>query len=345
MGTNNIPSATDGTPIPETDHNAIQEALANDHVPRNTSGVPTNLQGGIGTSTFRWAIAYLQKIFIGTSGANLSIEQATNDMLFKVGGNEKMRLTPTGLTATFKPGVLPILKSEVFTSGGTFTTGVEVTSILVKGAGGAGGGGGGGGAAGGGTPGGGGGGGSGSSPQLVSLIVSPSTDYTITLGAGGSSGAAGAVSNDGTDGGSGGNSTIGSLATFYGSAGGLKGLSGGAGGLTVGDYNPSIMPTISGAGGATAVNGGAGGNSNYATGGGGATGPAGGGGGGGGGGAGAANGGAGGAGGNGGGGSSGTAGAANSSAGGGGGGGGDSGFGAAGGGAGGTGTITVYWVE
>lgn len=52
MGTNNIPSATDGNPIPASDHNSIQEALANDIVPRNTSGAPTANQGDLGSSTY-----------------------------------------------------------------------------------------------------------------------------------------------------------------------------------------------------------------------------------------------------------------------------------------------------
>lgn len=52
MGTNTIPTAADGTAIPASDHNSVQEAMANDIVPRNTSGVPTANQGDLGTSTY-----------------------------------------------------------------------------------------------------------------------------------------------------------------------------------------------------------------------------------------------------------------------------------------------------
>lgn len=54
MGTNNIPSANPLTVIPSSHHNSLKEALGNDLVPRNTSGVPTNEAGDLGTSTYRF---------------------------------------------------------------------------------------------------------------------------------------------------------------------------------------------------------------------------------------------------------------------------------------------------
>jgi len=57
MGTNNIPTAVDGTTIPASNHNSLKEAMGNDLVPRNTSGVPTDLEGDIGTDALRFLVA------------------------------------------------------------------------------------------------------------------------------------------------------------------------------------------------------------------------------------------------------------------------------------------------
>ncbi len=62
MGIANIPSATDGTPIPASDHNAIANALKGDLVPRNSSGNATANAGNLGTNTFPFTSA---KITVG----------------------------------------------------------------------------------------------------------------------------------------------------------------------------------------------------------------------------------------------------------------------------------------
>jgi len=51
MGTNTIPTAVTGTAIPASDHNSLKEAMGNDLVPRNTSGVATADQGDLGSSS------------------------------------------------------------------------------------------------------------------------------------------------------------------------------------------------------------------------------------------------------------------------------------------------------
>ena len=343
MGTNNIPSAVDGTPIPETDHNAIQEALANDHVPRNTSGVPTDIQGGLGTSTFRWGISYIKKIFLGAVSSNLTMEEDAGDIIFRVAGIVILRIASGGITTTFTNGILPNLKSQIFTSGGTFTTSANVSRLFVVGAGGGGGGGGGAG----GTSQTGGGGGAGGQPQTFAIDAAPSTNYTVTLGAGGASGSGGGSGASGVAGGNGVASTFGSIISFKGGEGGQGGINSGAGGVGGNViFEPATMPAPGGAGNVDQNIGLAGKDTIYGIGGIGGGSGAGRGGGGGGGGAGWLNGGAGGGGGTGGVGAAGGGGGL--SAGGGGGGGADVGGGGllgGAGGAGGGGKIVVYWIE
>lgn len=52
MGTNSIPTASDGTIIPAADHNSLKSAMVGDQVPRNVSGDATADAGDIGTTTF-----------------------------------------------------------------------------------------------------------------------------------------------------------------------------------------------------------------------------------------------------------------------------------------------------
>ena len=52
MGTSNIPEASDGQPIADTDHNSIRGALIGDQVPRNASGTATANEGDCGTETY-----------------------------------------------------------------------------------------------------------------------------------------------------------------------------------------------------------------------------------------------------------------------------------------------------
>lgn len=64
MGTNNLPTATGGTVIPSSDHNAIKEALSGDLVPRNSSGVPTSEAGSLGTTSFQFKSARIQSGYL-----------------------------------------------------------------------------------------------------------------------------------------------------------------------------------------------------------------------------------------------------------------------------------------
>lgn len=346
MGTNNIPTATDGTVIPSSDHNSLKEALTTNLVPRNTSGVSTESAGSLGTSVFPWL-----SLFLGASADQISIDVDGGELVFNVGGAEVARMDANGITSDSFPntGVLPQLKQETFTSSGTFNVPLDVSNVIVTGCGGGGGGGAGGNstaaAAGGGA------GGSGSYIQQFMSSVTPGGSVSITIGAGGSAGVPGVGAGaTGGNGGAGGNSFFGGIA-FRGGVGGNGGNQTGigTGGAAVGLWSASVRNTISGGGGPNATAGANGESSHISVGGGqGSSGGVGGGGGGGGGGAGIdsntqGNGGAGGfSGGNGG------SGLSAVSFGGGGGGGGGAGSGPFDGGAGGSGRggqITVYYVS
>lgn len=237
----------------------------------------------------------------------------------------------------------PKLKSQDFTSSGSFSVGANVTQVWLWGAGGGGGGGGGGGAG----AGGGGSGGSSSMPVLAVCGVTASSSVTVTIGAAGTGGAGGTSGNDGHLGVDGGNTIFASPSpvTFYGGDGGDQGRTAGVGGTAT--ASTFYVNKGGGGGDGTGADGSNGKPAFQALGG--AKGLGAGGAGGGGGGGGAAGfdvGGAGGNGGNSGGAlTPGAAAAANSSAGGGGGGGASSANGGAAGGTGGSGFLRVLWID
>jgi hypothetical protein len=172
--------------------------------------------------------------------------------------------------------------SQTFTSSGTFTVPAGMTSIIVVGSySGAGGGGGGGNSSGSGGDGGGGGASIFAIPIIMS--VSPSQQFTITIGAGGAGGAGGVGNNSGGNGGYGGTTQFGSFnfynnlgcsggggcggGSYAGGAGG--GPAGGAGGNAISGAGSSAgigyagyVYTLAGGAAANSSGGGAGGTSN-----------------------------------------------------------------------------------
>lgn len=92
MGTNNLPTAVSGTPIPPSHHNAIKTAMGVDIVPRNVSGVPTDVSGSIGSSTFSWL-----KVFFGIKTAGISLSESGGDMIVNVGGSAVTTIKSTGI--------------------------------------------------------------------------------------------------------------------------------------------------------------------------------------------------------------------------------------------------------
>lgn len=231
MGTNTFTTKIAGDVLDPADPNQYKEALGVNHVPRNTSGVPTDEAGDLGQTIYRWANAYISgAINIGLVASGLSIEEASGELIIKVGGSEKMRVDASGIKRSSFPtlGVLRDLQVVEFSSSGTWDVPSNVTSIIVLASPGGGGGG-----AGGGTTsafgGGGGGGGVGVDPRLDVLNVDPSETLTLTIGAAGAAGV-GANGVSGTAGGSGGDTIVaGNNDTLT-----YRGGNGGAGGIVEG---------------------------------------------------------------------------------------------------------------
>jgi len=222
-GTNNLTTITDGSVADAGDLNQFKTALNNDLVPRNSSGVPTDVAGGLGTTTFRWTDSYFEKAFIGTVGSLINLEDIAGDLVFRIDGTAAVTVKSTGLEGTdiipnsltsgeMTVGLIANLQSEIFTSSGTFNVPANVTDVFLLGCGGGGGGGGG-------SPNGAGAGGQGSVPTFATTVVTPSTGITVTLGGAGGGGTFNSGAN-GTAGSAGGNATFGSLVTFTGGRGG-----------------------------------------------------------------------------------------------------------------------------
>lgn len=80
MGDNTLTTKSANDIISEDDVNQYKSAFNQDVVPRNTSGVATDVAGGLGTTLLRWATSYIQKIFIGSVSNNNTIEEVANDL-------------------------------------------------------------------------------------------------------------------------------------------------------------------------------------------------------------------------------------------------------------------------
>lgn len=86
MGTGNIPTASSGQKITASHHNSIKSALTEDVVPRNASGVVTNLAGALGSLLYRWANLFSAEVTIGDpSNSALNISQVGDNILVKRG--------------------------------------------------------------------------------------------------------------------------------------------------------------------------------------------------------------------------------------------------------------------
>src|SRR4051812_26816518 len=65
-----LPLKIDGQTIDASWFNTIRDALGGDLIPRNTSGIATDLAGSLGTSSQRWVNVYLRNLLLADSGVN-----------------------------------------------------------------------------------------------------------------------------------------------------------------------------------------------------------------------------------------------------------------------------------
>lgn len=215
MGSNNLETKNPGDIILADDPNQFKTALDGNVVPRDTDGIPGDLEGGLGTTLYRWATSYIQKIYLGVAANLVLIEESASALYIKINAVTKFKVDSTGFDGQYlKPLSAPLsgmtsavrLKIVDYDTPGTQSWVVPdyCTVIAAKVVGGGGGGGGGyGGSASGGGGGGGGGGAFPHEPMFIS--VTPGETLTIVTGAGGTAGSAGAPA---TAGGNGGDSKI-----------------------------------------------------------------------------------------------------------------------------------------
>lgn len=266
MGTVTLATKNPGDIISSSDPNQYKTALGADHVPRNVSGVPTDLGGGLGSTLYRWASSYIKRIYLGTAAEEVWIDGTGTVFRVGIGTVTKMQCGTAGLDGSlsvaagtwllsmFRSTERPVMRCATFASSGNFTTPTDGTNIIIWAAGGGGGGGGGGGATG--SQAGGGGGGAGAEPELcvVQNLVAGSV-YAVSIGAGGTAGTAGGGTQTGGAGGQGGSTTFGNVLAIFpgapggqGGAGGASGAGGSAGGFTLTGRIPGGAGSTSGSG-------------------------------------------------------------------------------------------------
>lgn len=237
MGTNNLTTKNPGDVISSTDPNQYKTAVTVDLVPRNISGVPTDIAGGLGSTLYRWLAGYIKTLYFGASASNLSIEEGTGadagNIWFKRAGTLKSRITAAGFDGAYI-GTNSIAEASL-----TFTRKWRTKQITASGAGtisipsdvsfvwilawGGGGGGAGSSGSGGST---GGGGGAAGCMASVYRPVTPGGTLTYSVGAATGNAAAGAAGATGNA------TTIAGVITVPGGGGGVQYASGGAGGAT-----------------------------------------------------------------------------------------------------------------
>lgn len=224
MGTNNLQTKNPGDVISSDDPNQYKTASTVNFVPRNSSGVPTDEGGTMGTTSYRWSVGYFTQLVVGVIASGLKIVENSGKLAFQVNSTEIITIDETeGIN-------LPVNKMVTLTGSGTWDVpnGLASEVIWIKGWGG---GGGGGGTSAGNN--GGGGGGQGSVGRLIAVNLEGAAQITYSAGAGGTGG-----NTAGGDGSGGASTSIGVNGkgyVFYGGLGG-KGTTtgtGGAGGSTI----------------------------------------------------------------------------------------------------------------
>lgn len=98
MGSNTLNNITKGI-IRQLHPNQFYSALIGNLLPRNSSGVPTDIAGSLGEVSKRWDNAYIKSLFIGATASGLSIVE-NSGLSFKVASSEKTRIPSTHRTVT-----------------------------------------------------------------------------------------------------------------------------------------------------------------------------------------------------------------------------------------------------
>lgn len=98
MGVNTLVSRSDGQTIASSDVNQYRTAMNEDIVPRNASGVPTDLGGDIGNATYGWDNAYAETFKVGDPASGLNIKRnGSGQMSFESSDVERVVIDNDGL--------------------------------------------------------------------------------------------------------------------------------------------------------------------------------------------------------------------------------------------------------
>lgn len=100
MGTNTLTNRIDGQVISQSFFNDIHSALNGVLVPRNSSGIATDLFADFGSTSYRWNDGYLLRIFLGAIASGISFEDDSGDLVFKRNSLEVGRFTANGMDAS-----------------------------------------------------------------------------------------------------------------------------------------------------------------------------------------------------------------------------------------------------
>jgi hypothetical protein len=138
-GTNSLTSVpTSPVQKVRTSHvNQYYSALNQDFVPRNSSGVMTDLGGSLGQSSSRWDNLYVKKLVPGASASGLFIDDNSGKLRFGVGGAGIFEVDSTGITtAQVVPrSSIKAVGQQISGSSGVFTRGVatfaDITNLSV----------------------------------------------------------------------------------------------------------------------------------------------------------------------------------------------------------------------
>lgn len=137
MGTNNYQTKNPGDVISHEDPNQYKIGLTGDVVPRNSSGVPTDIFGSLGSTIYRWLRGHFESVFIGATASGIALKDDSGNLEVEVDGATVLTVEPTGLVGTgLKDDSMPFSKlspvrgEEIATvSGGTFNTSTSFVTV------------------------------------------------------------------------------------------------------------------------------------------------------------------------------------------------------------------------
>lgn len=125
MGTNNFQTKNPGDVINTDDPNQYKVGLTGDIVPRNVSGVPSDIAGSLGSSVFRWLNGFVKALRIGEIASGIELKETSGELDILVGGSTRARVGANGWDGVYiKNGTIPSNKNTLnIVNGSNFING------------------------------------------------------------------------------------------------------------------------------------------------------------------------------------------------------------------------------